>query len=204
MQIPNTLLNSIRQCLAEPTCSIGENFSFVTSLVYYNKWVEQWNNWNYKQNPAVKKEEVSFDFGSLTELSWNAIQAHNMYVNLKKEDFNKWVDWYIYGQNIVVMWYRLKTFEEWLHDGLKDALIMASKYPEDWARMILERELWKGNYTNTMIHMFAEWKLDEETLKRLGQYEKYQSIEWVDIEKAIDFCIDPHNRKDVEVLTLKK
>ncbi len=203
MKTPSKLLATVRKCLAEPTCSIGENFSFVKSLVHYNKWVKQRESWNRKQNSAVKKEEVSFEFTSLTELSWNATQAYNLYTNIKKEDFNKWVEWYIYGQNIVVSWHRLKTFEEWLHDWLREALIMACNYPEDGVRLILERELWKGNYTNTMIHMFAEWKLDEETLTRLGQYEKYQSINWVDIEKAIDYCIDPQNRKDVEVLTLK-
>lgn len=203
MKTPSKLLNTVRQCLAEPTCSIRENFSFTKSLIHYNKWVKQWESWNRKQNSAVKKEEYSFEFASLAELWLLSVQAHNMYTNLKKEDFNKWVDWYMCGQNIVIVWYRLKTFEEWLHDGLKDALIIACKCPEDGVRMILERELWKGNYTNTMVHMFAEWKLDEETLKRLGQYEKYQFIEWVDVEKAIDYCIDPKNRKDVEVLTLK-
>lgn len=203
MKTPSKLLNTVRQCLAEPTCSIRENFSFTKSLIHYNKWVKQWESWNRKQNRAVKKEEYSFEFTSLAELWLLSVQAHNMYTNLKKEDFNKWVDWYMCWQNIVIVWYRLKTFEEWLHDGLKDALIMARDCPEDWARKIIERELGEWNYTNTMIHMFAEWKLDEETLKRLGQYEKYQFIEWIDIEKAIDYCIDPKNRKDVEVLTLK-
>jgi hypothetical protein len=33
---------------------------------------------------------------------------------------------------------------------------MACKCPEDGARMILERELGMGNYTNAMVHMYAE------------------------------------------------
>ena len=137
MKNPDALLNSVQECLVNPIHSIKENFSKSKSLEFYEKWAKQWESWNYKQNPAVKKEEVSFDFGSLFELEWNAWQARNLYNNLKKEEFNKWVDWYIYGQNIVVIWYRLKTFDEWLHDGLKDAIIMTYDCPEDWSRMVI-------------------------------------------------------------------
>lgn len=196
MKIPNDLLNSVRQCLTEPTFDIQENFSLEKSKLHYQKRVKQWDNWNYKQNLAVKKEEVSFDFGNLLELEWNAWQARNLYNNLKKEEFNKWVDWYIYGQNIVVMWYRLKTFDEWLHDWIKDALIMAHDCPEDWARMIIERELWEWHYTNTQVHMFAEWKIDKEMLERLWHYETYQSIDKEDIEKEIEKCVELLSEKD--------
>ena len=205
---PEDLLNSVRQCLAEPTFSIQKNFSIEDSKKHYEKWKKQWDNGDYKQNLAVKREEVSFDFSSLSELWLMTTQAHNLYTNLKKEDFNKWVDWYIYGQNIVVIWYRLKTFDEWLHDWLRDALTMASKCPEDWARMILERELWEWHYANSMVHMFAEWKIDKETLKRLWTYEKYIPVEWLDIETAIEKCKEllgewKEEKEDVTVLTFK-
>lgn len=201
---PEDLLNSVCQCLAEPTFSIQKNFSIEESKKYYEKWKKQWDNGDYKQNLAVKREEVSFDFGSLSELWLMSTQAHNLYTNLKKEDFNKWVDWYIYGQNIVVSWYRLKSFDEWLHDWLKDALIMACDCPEDWARMIIERELGERHYTNAMIHMFAEWKIDKETLKRLWTYEKYSRIEWLDIEKAIEKCEELlDGEEETTVLTFK-
>lgn len=182
----DNLLEDVQKCLTDPVYGVAHNFSLAKSREYYAKWEKAWNNWNYKQNPAVKLEEVSFDFGSLSELWLMATQAHNMYVNLKREDFNKWVDWYIYWQNIVVSWYRLKTFDEWLHDWLKDALYNASQTPEDWARILLERELGKWVYTNTAIHLYTEEKIDKETLKRLWTYEKYISLEERDIEEDIE------------------
>lgn len=206
MKTPDTLLNSVRQCLAEPVFDIQKNFSLEKSKLHYEKRVKQWDNWNYKQNPAAKLTKEAFPYANLKEMSKVAEEAHSLCVNLKDMSFVKGVDWGTYGQNIVVSWYRLKTFEEWLHDGLKDALIMACDCPEDGARMILESELWKGNYTNTMVHMFAEWKIDKEILKRLWQYEKYIPIEGLDIEKAIDRCkelLSSEEEKDVTVLTFK-
>lgn len=182
----DNLLEDVQKCLTDPVYSVAHNFSLVKSREYYAKWEKAWNSWNYKQNPAVKLEEVSFDFSSLSELWLMATQAHNMYVNLKREDFNKWVDWYIYWQNIVVSWYRLKTFDEWLHDWLKDALYNASQTPEDWVRILLERELGKWVYTNTAIHLYTEEKIDKETLKRLWTYERYMLLEERDIEEDIE------------------
>jgi hypothetical protein len=186
------------------------NFSLEKSKEWYEKRKKQWDSWGYKQNPAVKNEEVSFDFGSLSELWLVTTQAHNLYVNLKKEDFNKWVDWYIYWQNIVVSWYRLKTFDEWLHDWIKEALILAYQFPEDGARKVLEKGLGKWTYTNTAIHMYVEWKIDNETLKRLWQYEGYQHIDDRDVEKDIEevrnalLWIEGDNKKsNVEVFTFK-
>lgn len=180
------LKEDINKCLTDPVFDILQNFSLEESEEWYEKRKKQWDSWNYKQNPAVKKEEVSFDFSSLSELWLMTTQAHNLYVNLKKEEFNKWVDWYIYGQNIVVIWYRLKTFDEWLHDGLKDALIMARDCPEDWARKILEKKIWKWMYTNAVIHLFAEWYISIAALKRLWKYEEYSKIEWRNIEEDIE------------------
>lgn len=210
MKNPNNLLEDVKKCMIDPISDILLNFSIEKSRKGYNERVKQWESWSFRQNPAVKKEEVSFDFGSLSELWLVTTQAHNLYVNLKREDFNKWVDWCIYGQNIVVSWYRLKSFDEWLHDWLKDAIIMACDCPEDWARMVIERQLWEGKYTNTAIHMYVEWKIDNETLKRLWQYEKYQYIDGRDIEKDIEeakkalLWVEEDNKKgDVTVLTLK-
>lgn len=181
----DNLLEDVKKCLTDPVFDVTRNFSLKKSREYYEKWEKAWNNWNYKQNPAVKEEEVSFDFGSLSELWLMATQAHNMYVNLKREDFNKWVDWYIYWQNIVVGWYRLKTFDEWLHDWLRGAISEAYQTPEDWVRILLERELGKWVYTNTAIHLYAEGKISKEILKRLGTYEKYMHLEDGDIEEDI-------------------
>lgn len=210
MKNPNNLLEDVKKCMTDPVSDILLNFSIEKSRKGYEDRKKQWESGSFRDNPAVKKEEVSFDFGSLSELWLMAVQAHNLYTNLKKEDFNKWVDWYMYGQNIVVSWYRLKTFDEWLHDWLKDALIMAIECPEDWARMVIEKELGEGKYTNTAIHMYIEWKINDETLKRLWQYEKYQHMEDRDIEKDIEeakkalLWMEEDNKKDtVTVLTLK-
>ena len=210
MKNPNNLLEDVKKCITDPVSDLLLNFSLEKSKEWYEKREKQWDSWGYRQNPAVKKEEVSFDFGDLSELEWNAWQARNLYNNLKKEDFNKWVDWYIYWQNIVVSWYRLKTFDEWLHDWIKEALILAYQFPEDGARKVLERELGEWTYTNTAIHMYIEWKIDNETLKRLWQYEKYQKIDDRDVEKDIEevkkalLWMEEDNKKSaVTVLTLK-
>lgn len=216
----DNLLEDVEKCLTDPVYNVIHNFSLEKSKEHYAKWEKAWKSWNYKQNPAVKLEEVSFDFSSLSELWLMTTQAHNLYVNLKKESFNKWVDWYIHWQNIVVSWYRLKIFDEWLHDWLKDALTEAIECPEDGARMVVERELGKGIYSNTAIHMFAEWKIDRKTLKRLWTYERHMYIEDRDIEEDIvqakkaledmgecskvDEIANMLKRKDVTVLKLKK
>lgn len=210
MKNPNNLLEDVKKCMTDPVSDILLNFSIEKSRKGYEDRKKQWESGSFRNNPAVKKEEVSFDFWNLAGIVVSANQANNMYINLKKEDFNKWVDWYIYWQNIVVSWYRLKTFDEWLHDWLKDALIMAIDCPEDWARMVIEKELGEGKYTNAAIHMYVEWKIDNETLKRLWQYEKYQHMEDRDVEKDIEeakkalLWMEEDNKKDtVTVLTLK-
>ena len=210
MKNPNNLLEDVKKCMTDPVSDLLLNFSLEKSKEWYEKRKGQWDSWSFRQNPAVKKEEVSFDFTDLFELEWNAWQARNLYNNLKKEDFNKWVDWYIYWQNIVVSWYRLKSFDEWLHDWIKEALTMAYSSPEDGARKVIEKELGEWMYTNTVVHMFAEWKIDNEALKRLWQYERYQHIDDRDVEKDIEevrkalLWIEEDNKKDtVTVLTLK-
>ena len=210
MKNPNNLLEDVKKCMTDPISDLLLNFSLEKSKEWYEKREKQWDSWSFRQNPAVKKEEVSFDFTDLFELEWNAWQARNLYNNLKKEDFNKWVDWYIYWQNIVVSWYRLKTFDEWLHDWIKEALILAYQFPEDGTRKVLERELGEWTYTNTAIHMYVEWKIDNETLKRLWQYEKYQNIDDRDMEKDIEevkkalvWMEEDNKKSNVEVLTFK-
>lgn len=201
------LLEDVQKCMVDPIYDIIQNFSLEKSREGYEKRVKQWESGWYTNNPAAKEESVSFDFGSLSEMGLISIQAHNLYTNLKKESFNKGVDWYIYWQNIVVSWYRLKTFDEWLHDGLKDALTIHYKSPEDGIRRMLNRELgWY--YQNDAIHLFAEWKIDEEILERLGHYEPPQAIEGRDLENDIEEAIKAlkdieESNKNVTVLKLK-
>lgn len=201
------LLEDVQKCMVDPIYDICKNFSLEKSKEWYDKRVKQWDEGNYQYNPVAKEESVSFDFGSLSEMGLISIQAHNLYTNLKKESFNKGVGWYIYWQNIVVSWYRLKTFDEWLHDGLKDALTIHYKSPEDGIRKMLNRELgWY--YQNDAIHLFAEWKIDEEILERLGHHEPPQAIEGRDLENDIEEAIKAlkdieENNKNVTVLKLK-
>jgi len=210
MKNPNNLLEDVKKCMTDPISDILLNFSLEKSREGYEDRKRQWENGGYRNNPAVKMEDVHIGFKRLDDLWLAATQAYNLCVNLKKEDFNKWVDWYLRSFEVVVYWYRLKTFDEWLHDWLKDALVMATDCPEDWARMVIERGLGEGKYTNTAIHMYIEWKIDNETLKRLWQYEKYQRMEDRDIEKDIEeakkalLWMEEDNKKDsVTVLTLK-
>ncbi len=203
----NSLLEDVQKCMVDPIYDICKNFSLEKSKEWYDKRVKQWDEGNYRNNPVAKEESVSFDFGSLSEMGLVSIQAHNLYTNLKKESFNKGVNWYIYGQNVVVNWYRLKTFDEWLHDGLKDALSQHYERPEDGIRKMLNEKI--GGYSqNVDIHMFVEWKIDEETLARLATYEPCQSIEGRDLEKDIEEATKillwmEDKKGDVTVLTLK-
>ena len=165
MKNPNNLLEDVKKCMTDPISDILLNFSIEKSRKGYDERVKQWESWSFRQNPAVEKEEVSFDFGSLSELWLVTTQAHNLYVNLKREDFNKWVDWCIYGQNIVVSWYRLKSFDEWLHDWLKDALVMAIDCPEDWARMVVEKGLGEGKYTKKFCNLSCSASFNNKSRK---------------------------------------
>ena len=116
------------------------------------------------------------------------------------------VYWKLEWNSIIVGWLRLKTFDEWLHDGLRDALTMASGCPEDGARQIIEKKLGKGIYSNTAIHMFAEWIITEEELKRLGTYERYMHMDDRDIEEDIKqakSALEDMEENNVTVLTFK-
>lgn len=201
------LLEDVQKCMVDPIYDIIQNFSLDKSKTYYAKWADQWAMGDYLQNPADKLEAVSFAFANLDELSLKSIEAQNTYINMKRQDYIKGCEWEIYWQNIVVSWHRLKTFDEWLHDGLKDALTIHYKSPEDGIRRMLNRELgWY--YQNDAIHLFTEWKIDEEILERLGHYEPPQAIEGRDLENDIEEAIKAlkdieENNKNVTVLKLK-
>ena len=206
MKNPSNLLEDVKKCLTDPVSDILQNFSLEKSRFYYDKWAKQWAAGDYRFNPADKKEEVRFEFSSLDELTTKSIEAHNTFVNVKKQDFFTWCDWYVFWQEVVVEWHRLKSFDEWLHDGLRDALIMAYQCPEDAARKVIEKKHWKWVYTNCAVHMFAEWIITEDVLKRLGQYEKYQEISWRNIEEDIEQArkgLEDIEQNNVTVLTLK-
>lgn len=175
-KMTENLLEDVQKCMADPVSNVIQNFSLDKSEEHYNKWVVQWSMWDYKFNPAAKKEEEYVYYDSLLDLPAKASEAHNLCVNLRMKEFNKGVERHICDKYIVIMRYRLKTFNEWLHDWLSHALSHAYMEPEHGARMILARELWEGVYTNTMIHCFCDGQINAETLKRLWHYEKCNGI----------------------------
>lgn len=207
MKVKSDLLKKCQECMVNPIADILENFSLEKSKFHYEKYAKQWDNWGYQQNPADKVERVTFPYGSLNDLSIVAIEAQNLYVNMKKADFIRGLDWRTYGQNIIVWWHRLKTFDEWLHDWLQDALIQHYKDPETGIRKMLAREWWGGLYWNVDIHLRLEWKIDDEAMKRMGRYEPSQPITDRDVEKDIEEAIKALGYKkeegEVTVLTLK-
>lgn len=205
----NNLREDMQKCMVDPIYDICKNFSLEKSKIHYEKWAVQWAMNDYQQNPADKLEEVSFAFANLNDLSLRSIEAQNLYINMKRQDYIKGCEWHLYWQNVVVSWHRLKTFDEWLHDWLKDALEQHNKCPEDWIRKMYAKDF--GWYlSNVDIHLFVEWKIDEEVLKRLSTYEAPQAIEDRDIEKdieeakkALEDIEECNKKKDVTVLTLK-
>lgn len=206
----NNLREDVEKCLTDPVYDIVKNFSLEKSKEFYSKWEEAWNSWTYTNNPAVKKEKEEFEYKTLDELEKISREAKMFFYNMRDMPvYYKNVGWEMKYDKIIVHWVRFKTFDEWLHDGLKDALIQASDCPEDGARQIIERELGKGIYSNTAIHMFAEWKIDADTLKRLGTYEKYMHMDDRDIEEDIEQArkaledLEENNKGSVTVLTLK-
>lgn len=207
-KVKSDLLKKCQECMANPIADILENFSLEKSKFHYEKWAKQREMGDRYQNPADKHEEVSFAFASLDDLAVKSIEAHNLYTNIKAKEFFKGADWYMYWHNIVVSWHRLKSFDEWLHDWLKDALTQHYKDPENGIRKMLDKERWGWLYWNVDIHLWLEWKIDDEAMQRMGRYEPCQSIEGRDLEKDIEEAVKAlksgeKKEWDVTVLTLK-
>lgn len=204
MIIPEeNLLEDVRKSLEDPVYDILQNFSLEKSKEHYNKWAIQWNMWDFRLNLANKQEEEKFPFNTLAELAKQSEEAQNLFNHLLQEDFFKGCEWAVYWQNVVVRWNRLKTFDEWLYDWLKDAITMHYKEPEEGVRKILHNKLGKWYYGNTAIHMFAEWLISKDVLLRAWQYEEPQKIEWRDLEADIEAATKAlydinllHNRSD--------
>lgn len=188
-KIESNLLEDVQKSMVDPVYDILQNFSLEKSKEHYEKRAKQWNMWDFRLNLANKEEQEVFPFTTLTELAEQSVEAQNLFDHLRKEDFFRGCEWAVYWQNVVVRWNRLKTFDEWLWDWLKDAITLHYKEPEEWARKIIERKLGKWYYGNVEIHMFAEWLISEDVLSRLGKYEWPQRIEWRNIEKDIETAI---------------
>lgn len=185
MRVQNNLLEDVKKCLVDSVYDITQNFSLEKSRTYYNLWKEKWDRWDYRLNPVAVLERFDFNYSNLAELSLKSMEAQNLYSNIDKDDLFKWVRYCVITWMIRVEWYRLKTFDEWLEQWLKDALMMHYKNPEDWARKVLQKRLWKWLYDNSSIHMYVEWEITEEQLHRLATYELPRKITWWDIDDDI-------------------
>ena len=183
------LLEDVQKSLVDPVYDVLQNFSLEKSREYYNKRATQWKLWDFRLNLANEQEEEVFPFTTLTELAEKSQEAQNLFDHLRKEDFFKGCEWCVYWQNVIVRWNRLKTFDEWLYEWVKDALLMHYKEPEEWVRKILVKKLGKWFYDNTAIHMFAEREISENVLRRLGQYEWPRKIEWRNLDEDIKTTI---------------
>lgn len=184
------LLEDVQKCMVDPVSNILQNFSLEKSEEYYNNWVFKWGCGDFRWNPAVKLEEERIEYDGLVDLPTKSAEAHNLCINLKSKEYNKGVEWHVDDQFILVVWYRLKTFDEWLHDGLAVALTQAYNCPEEGAKMIIERELWKWVYRDVYVHLFVEWKIDADTLKRLWQNESWRPVcKWRNLETDIEACM---------------
>lgn len=194
----NSLRAKVRRVLKDPIANVVLNYSVEKAKEYYDKAAKQWESWDYQGWAKVDKhEEISFDFANLESASQQAKEAHNLYTNMLKENksYIKKLDWYLYGQNFVVSWHRMKTFEEYLHDWIKDALTRAYKDAEWGAKLVLEKELDLGIVSRSGIHCFAEWIIDAETLERLSKFEPATKFDWRDIEKDVEKCIEALNAR---------
>lgn len=93
-------------------------------------------------------------------------------------------EWYMVGDNeVVVMWSRLKTFDEWLNQWLKDALCNAIRDPYEKARDLLCEKLNIPFLTRSAVDAFVEEEVNEEQLQAIFQ-------EWDGRYEKVDVCDD--------------
>lgn len=203
MRKKNETLELCQKIMVDPIVDIKQNFSLEKSKFHYEKWAKQREMGDRHNNPADKHEEVVMDFGGLDELAVKSIEAHNLYTNIKAKEFFKGADWHLRWHSIVVSWHRLKTFDEWLHDWLKDAITQHYKDPERSVQKILREKFDGWFYSNTDMHLWLEWKIDDEILERLGRYENERTINDRDLEKDIDDAKKALLESGITVLTLK-
>lgn len=209
MKKRDNLLEDAKKCLTDPVFNVIKNFSKEKSKEHYDKWAKAWANWMIVDNPAGKEEWIEFPCADLSEMATKSKEAQTLYENMKNLDYIKTLDWRVAWQTIKISRRRLKTFEEWLEVWIRDALIEAIKYPEDGVKILLKNEWYPGLYTNTDIHMYTEWQISLEILDRIGTFERYNSLEDVDIEECVTQAMKAmkdieENNKDVTVLELKK
>lgn len=141
-QKEKNILEDVKKSIEDPVYGVSLNYSLEKCEEYYDKRVRQWNNGdiNPHSNVVVKKEEEVIPYNDLLDLPEAVVQARNLINNLKELERVKKVDYEVQHKAIVVSWRRLKTFEERLEDGLKDALEKASMNVYADARLYLHNK----------------------------------------------------------------
>lgn len=203
MRKKDALLEDTKRCLVDPVFNVVRNFSKEKSEDYYKLHADEWARWIIIWNPAGKVERIELPYSDLSEMSAKSKEADTLINNMSKLDYIKWLHWVLEWNAIVIKWQRLKTFDEWLEDGLRDALESAIEWPEEWARIMLRNEWHTGWYSNAAIHIYAEWKIDIDTLDRLGEWEMPNSIKDVNLDEALEKAKEDLEKGDSNVTVLQ-
>lgn len=212
-QKEKNILEDVKKSIEDPVYGVSLNYSLEKCEEYYDKRVRQWNNGdiNPYSNVVVKKEEEVIPFNDLLELPEAVKQAKTLIDNLENMDWVKKPSYEVLPKAIVVKWFRLKTFDEWLEDGLKDALEKASMNVYADARLYLHNKCGIEWYIwDEEIAAFSSGLINFDTLKFLHTKHPTQKFEWrnmdEDIKELKRILYDKFEKveKDVTVLTLKK
>lgn len=211
-QEEKNILEDVKKSLEDPVYGVALNYSLEKCEEYYDKRVKQWNNWNIDPytNPGVKKEEEVIKFNDLADLPRAIEEAKNLLSNLDNMDWVKKARYDVLPHSIRVTRVRLKTFDEWLEEGLKDALERAYTNICADARIYLHNKCGLGWYVwDREIEAFATGLIDYDALKFLHNSQPVKEFEWRDVKndvqelKRILYDRAEKPTKDVTVLTLK-
>lgn len=214
-QQEKNILEDVKKSIEDPVYWVSLNYSLEKCEEYYDKRVKQWDNWdsNPYSNQWAKREEEVIPFNDLLDLPDAVKQAKTLMNNLKEKDWVKKVNYEVKPNSIVVTWYRLKTFDEWLENGLEDALEKANRDIYADARLYLHNKCGIDWYIwDEEIAAFASGLINLDTLKFLHTRYPTKRFEWRDMKEDIkelkrilyDKAEVPEKEIKVAVLTFKK
>lgn len=177
------LVEDVKKTLTDPIYNVTHNFSVEKSREYYDGWAKEFCDGLVKGNPAIEEEFEVFEYNTLEELQDVIVEAKWLLKALYEMPHVD-EEWYMVGDNeVVVMWSRLKTFDEWLNQWLKDALCNAIRDPYEKARDLLCEKLNIPFLTRSAVDAFVEEEVNEEQLQAIFQ-------EWDGRYEKVDVCDD--------------
>lgn len=214
-QEEKNILEDVKKSIGDPVYGVSLNYNLDTCEEFYNKRVKQWNNGDTKpsSNPWVTREEERIPYSDLLDLPDAVKQAKTLIENLKEKDWIKNIEYEVLPKAIVVHWNRLKTFDEWLEEGLGDALRKAYTNVFNDARLYLHNKCWVDGYIwDEEIAALNSWLINLDTFKFLHSRHPSKSFEWRNTEEDIKalkkLLYEKFNKGEVKwektiVLTLK-